>query len=204
MMKQIAGTINLDRVKEASSFSSDIYSLWVWNSPQAAAPAQASSQVQVLRRLIGRYPGTSYYDRLGFILCCYIKFTVMMALYSKWRITALCYFPSDIQSSPGYYCTDPSVLSHFVIFQQNSKRIKNRILLFGHFSSGIYLFFSLGHIWNVSSHWSEITSAVWTWFEISSKNQDHEEESATCRAQGQDYIKDQIWGQMYKTLYIQV
>lgn len=124
MMKQIAGTINLDRVKEASSFSSDIYSLWVWNSPQAAAPAQASSRVQVLRRLIGRYPGTSYYDRLGFILCCYIKFTVMMALYSKWRITALCYFPSDIQSSPGYYCTDPSVLSHFVIFQQNSKRIK--------------------------------------------------------------------------------
>lgn len=49
MMKKITGTINLDRVKEASSSSSDIYSLWVWKSPQAAAPAQESSPASITK-----------------------------------------------------------------------------------------------------------------------------------------------------------
>lgn len=43
MIRNITDTINLDRVKKASSSSSDIYSLWVWKSPQATALAQESS-----------------------------------------------------------------------------------------------------------------------------------------------------------------
>lgn len=60
--------------------------------------------LQLLRLLIGHYPDTSYYDRLEFILCCYIKFTVIMILSSNWRIAVLPYLPFDIKNSPGYYC----------------------------------------------------------------------------------------------------
>lgn len=101
MMKRITDTINLDRVKEASSSPSHIYSQWVWKSPQAAARAQQPELASVTRWLIGHYPATSHYDRLRFILCRYIKFTVMMILPSKWR-AAPSYFPFDIKNSPGY------------------------------------------------------------------------------------------------------
>lgn len=50
--------------------------------------------LQLLKRLIGRCPATSYYDRLWVILCCYIKFTVLMTLSSP----SQSYFPFDIKT----------------------------------------------------------------------------------------------------------